>query len=120
MRPGHAAIPRRHRPARRTQISAGGAKIYQTIPTGYQGQHIQKGWGPQGEGKSNANMEGVEIIANDDADVLAIQKAAAERLVALRAAQFGYNPKTSVFGHGEVNPGHKQATEGIARPPISA
>ena len=59
-------------------------------------------------------MEGVEVIANNDGDVLPVQQQAAAKLVAMRAAKFGYDPRTSVFGHGEVNPGHKQADEGMS------
>jgi hypothetical protein len=43
-----------------------------------------------------------------------VQQEAAARLVAMRAAKFGYDPRTSVFGHGEVNPGHKEADEGMS------
>lgn len=84
------------------------------LPEGIAGRHIKDGWGPMGAGKSNANMEGVEVIAADDRDVNAAQKAAALRLIAERAAKFGYDPATSVFGHGEVNPGHRQESEGMA------
>jgi hypothetical protein len=85
---------------------------YQTLPDGFRGQHTLKSYGTAGTGMSNENMEGVEIIANNDADVLPAQQEAAMKLVAMRAKKFGYNPVTSVYGHGEVNPGHKQATEG--------
>jgi hypothetical protein len=88
-------------------------KISQILPDGVMGRHMMTGWGEKGQGLSNANMEGVEIIANDDADVLPVQVRAAEQLIKARAAKWGYNPTTSVFGHGEVNPGHKQATEGM-------
>jgi hypothetical protein len=88
--------------------------IYQTLPDGYQGQHIRNSYGPLGAGRTNANMEGVEIIANNDGDVLPVQQEAAARLVAMRAQKYGYDPKTSVFGHGELNPGHKEADEGMS------
>lgn len=86
---------------------------FQVLPDRVAGRHIMNGWGPKGEGKSNRNMEGVEIIAKDDRDVTDVQKRAAEQLIAARAKMFGYDPKTSVFGHGEVNPGHRQDTEGM-------
>lgn len=86
--------------------------IYQTLPDGAQGQQIQKGWGSVGEGKSNANTEGVEIIADNDNDVTPAQQQAAARLVMSRAQRWGYDPQNSVWGHGEVNPGHKEPTEG--------
>jgi hypothetical protein len=87
--------------------------IYRTLPEGMQGQHIQTGRGV-GEGLSNANTEGVEIIANNDGNVLPVQEAAAARLVGSEAAKYGFDPKTAVFGHGEVNPGHKEADEGMS------
>lgn len=88
--------------------------IYRVLPEGAAGRHIKSGWGPVGEGRSNQNMEGVEIIAADDQDVNAAEKAAALRLIKERAAFLGYDPKTSVYGHGEVNPGHRQASEGMS------
>ena len=87
-------------------------KIYQTLPDGAQGRQIIPGTGPVGEGKSNANTEGVEVIADNDQDVTPAQAQAAARLVMSRAQKWGYDPQTSVWGHGEVNPGHKQAEEG--------
>ena len=89
-------------------------KIYQTLPDGYRGQHVRDSWGPLGAGKGNANLEGIEIIADNDGDVLPVQQQAAARLVAMRAQKYGYDPKTSVYGHGELNPGHKQADEGMS------
>jgi hypothetical protein len=86
-------------------------KVYQTLPDGARGQHMRPGQG-RGAGLSNENMEGVEIIANDDGDITPAQKQAAIDLVNARAKQYGYDPKSSVFGHGEVN-NHKQSTEGM-------
>jgi hypothetical protein len=59
------------------------------------------------EGLNNRNTEGVEVIAKDDADILSIQVEAAKKL----ARALGYAP-WQVVPHGEVNRGHKQATEG--------
>lgn len=81
--------------------------IYRTVPEGMRGTHMIKGSG-KGEGLSNINTEGVEIIAKDDKDVLPVQVEAAKKL----AASLGYKPE-QIFGHGEVNPGHKQASEGM-------
>jgi len=90
-------------------------KIYQTLPNGYRGQHIVPGTGPYGEGRSNRNMEGVEIIAKDDSDVLPIQTRSAANLVAQRGAMWGYDPKAAIFGHGEVNPPpHRELSEGMS------
>jgi hypothetical protein len=80
--------------------------IFQTGGPG--AQNILKGWGPKGEGLSNQNIVGMEIIAKDDADVTPAQKAAFARFIAARY------PNTALFGHGEVNPGHKEADEGLS------
>ena len=58
-------------------------------------------------GLHNRNTEGVEVIAKDDADILPIQVETAKKL----ARALGYAP-WQVVPHGEVNRGHKQATEG--------
>jgi hypothetical protein len=63
-----------------------------------------------GEGKpflTNQNIVGMEVIAKDDKDVTPAQRAAAARFIRERY------PDTPVFGHGEVNPGHKEADEGM-------
>lgn len=76
--------------------------------TGGPGEHqIMKGWGPKGAGLSSANTVGMEIIARDDRDILPIQRQRAVEFI-----ERNY-PNTPVYGHGEVNPGHKQATEGM-------
>ena len=78
--------------------------IYQT---GGPGEHqIMKGWG-KGEGLSSANTVGMEIIARHDEDVTKSQVESAKAFI-----RKNY-PTTPVYGHGEVNPGHKEATEGL-------
>jgi hypothetical protein len=75
--------------------------------TGGPGAHqILRGWG-KGEGLSSGNTVGMEIIARNDRDVLPIQR---QRFVEFIGKNY---PTTPVFGHGEVNPGHKEATEGL-------
>lgn len=78
--------------------------IYQIGAAG--AQNIQTGWGPKGKGLSNKNVVGMEIIAKDDSDLTDAQKNSAARFIAARY------PNTPVLGHGEVNPGHKEADEG--------
>lgn len=89
-------------------------QIFRTSPEGQVAQHIMNGWGAQGAGKSNANMEGVEVIAKNDKDVTPQQQAAVIALAKSRGEKFNYDPATAVFGHGEVNPGHKEADEGMS------
>lgn len=89
-------------------------QIFRTTPEGQTAYHIMPGWGAQGAGKSNSNMEGVEVIARNDKDVTPAQQAAVVSLAHSRGEKFGYDPATSTFGHGEVNPGHKEADEGMS------
>jgi general stress protein YciG len=69
--------------------------------------HMLTGWGA-GAGLSNKNTVGMEVIAKDDKDVTPAQIAAAQRFI-----RENY-PNTPVFGHGQVNPGHKEADEGLS------
>lgn len=69
--------------------------------------HIRPGEGA-GAGLSNANTVGMEVIARDNKDVTPQQVAAAQRFI-----HENY-PGITVYGHGEINPGHKQADEGMA------
>ncbi len=62
-------------------------------------------------GFDNNNTVGVEIIANDDADVTSAQVAAAQKLSNKLGQQYGFNPAERVFGHGEVAT-HKRPAEG--------
>jgi hypothetical protein len=57
-------------------------------------------------GLHNSNVVGMEIIAKNDADVLPGQTSAAAEFIKK------YYPNTPIYGHGQVNPGHKEATEG--------
>jgi hypothetical protein len=57
---------------------------------------------------TNKNIVGMEVIAKDDRDVTKAQREAAARFI-----RENY-PNTPVFGHGEINPGHKEADEGMA------
>jgi hypothetical protein len=69
---------------------------------------MMTGWGKYGTGLSNANTVGMEVIARDDRDVTPAQIAAAKQFI-----QSTY-PGLPVYGHGQVNPGHKQASEGMS------
>ena len=81
-------------------------KIYQVGGPG--AQNIKAGWGPKGTGLNNSNVVGMEISANNDADVTEDQKQLFAQFMAARY------PTTTIYGHGEVNPGHKEADEGIS------
>lgn len=68
---------------------------------------IRPGYGPNGAGLDNSNTIGVEFIANNNRDITPAQKEAAKRIAAMY-------PDAVIKGHGEVNPGHKEADEGQA------
>lgn len=59
-------------------------------------------------GLTNTNALGMEVVAKDNNDVTPAQIASAQKFIA------DNYPNTPIYGHGEVNPGHKQATEGMA------
>lgn len=80
-------------------------RIYRTGNPG--ASHMMTGWG-RGQGLNNRNTIGMEVIARNNRDVTPAQIASARRFI-----QQMY-PNTPVFGHGEVNPGHKEADEGMA------
>jgi hypothetical protein len=86
--------------------------VVQTLPEGYAGRQIKNGWGEKGAGLTNANTIGIEVSALNDADVTPEQIGAAQAFVPWLQQKYGIDP-SSVFGHGEVNPGHKEATEGL-------
>jgi hypothetical protein len=71
--------------------------------------HIQPNdkWGGKAPGLSNANAIGMEIVAKDDTDLTPAQIESAKAFIAQRY------PNMPVYGHGEVNPGHKQEREGM-------
>ena len=86
-------------------------EIVRALPEGRIAHHMRAGQGI-GEGLNNYNMEGVEVIANNDKDILPEQMDAVKRLVAMRAAKFGWeDPKSAVYAHGEINE-HKEDDEG--------
>jgi hypothetical protein len=77
------------------------------VQTGAPGaSHMKTGWGA-GAGLSNRNTVGMEVIALNDKDVTAAQVKAAREFIAKNY------PNTPLFGHGQVNPGHKEADEGM-------
>lgn len=85
-------------------------KVYQTAPDGARFAHIKNS--ENGSGLSNDNAVGIEVIANDDSDITPAQKIAGAKWIEKMRGKYptiGEN----VFGHGELNPGHKEATEGM-------
>jgi Phage tail lysozyme/N-acetylmuramoyl-L-alanine amidase len=85
-------------------------RIYSTLPEGTRGAHLLPA--TNGAGLSNQNALGMEIIAKDASDVTDVQKKAAAEFIREKAKQYNF-PTSHVYGHGEVNPGHKEADEGL-------
>lgn len=83
-------------------------KIYRALPDGSRGAHIMEG-DVNGLHLSNSNTIGMEVIAKDDSDVTPEEVQAG--VAFYKKLQQRY-PGLQVYGHGYVNPGHKQATEG--------
>lgn len=82
-------------------------KVYRSFPEGMTAYHT--GHQDQKDAPTdlqNQTAQGVEVVANDDADVVPIQVLAAWKLL----KYLGYS-KDQVWGHGEVTH-NKQATEG--------
>jgi hypothetical protein len=81
--------------------------IYRLLPDGTRGAHILPS---EINNLSNANTEGMEISALNDKDVTPAQVKSAEAFIKWYRQS---HPGLQVYGHGELNPGHKQATEGM-------
>lgn len=64
-------------------------------------------------GLSNANTYGIEVVGRGNDDITPEQIAAGAKFASEIAQSYGLDPKTSVFGHGEVTPTHRQLTEGM-------
>jgi soluble cytochrome b562 len=83
--------------------------IVRTLPSGSRGAHTlnSSDFPSAPQGINNSNAEGVEVIGMNDEDILPVQAVSALKLV----KSLGYSPD-SIYGHGEINPGHKAKTEG--------
>lgn len=94
-------------------------KVYQLVPEKQWASHVNSrrtGTGTGGkklDKYGNSNLEGVEILgAKNEKDVRPQQIAAAEQLVYERSKKYKYDPKTSVFGHGELD-SNREKDEGM-------
>lgn len=61
----------------------------------------------------SANTLSVEIITRRGERPNDVQIAAAENLVRLKAKEYGFDPVKDVYGHEELDRGHREATEGM-------
>lgn len=85
--------------------------IKQTGPDGAREAHILDA--NDGSGASNSNAIGIEVIAKDNKDVTPEQRATGLRFIQAMQKRFP-SIGQSIYGHGEVNKGHKEADEGAA------
>jgi hypothetical protein len=77
--------------------------LCQSLPLNSVGYHILN----SNLGPTNYNSQGVEVSGDNDEDILPVQAVTVLKLV----KKLGIQP-SQIYGHGEVNPGHKAATEG--------
>lgn len=97
--------------------------VYQTLPTGYEGQQIAKTSkykAVAATGLKNLNTIGVEVMADDDGKINPAEIEAVKGLynyVANDPAAAGWKatglPASAVFSHGVLNPGDKMPNEGL-------
>jgi hypothetical protein len=83
--------------------------VHAALPSGTTGAHVLTN---QERNLSNQNTIGVEVIAKDNDDVTPEQVEAGKLLHAYLSS--GRKKPLEVFGHGELNPGHKLPNEGLA------
>jgi hypothetical protein len=83
--------------------------VHAALPPGTTGAHVLTN---QERNLGNQNTIGVEVIAKDNDDVTPEQVAAGKLLHAYLSS--GRKKPLEVFGHGELNPGHKLPNEGLA------
>lgn len=88
-------------------------QMYLSMPLDHMAAHILPSNAPTGSplvGLHNGNSWGCEVIGANDAAINAVQVESAKRF----ASQLGrYYPNIVYGGHGEVNIGRKQPTEGL-------
>jgi hypothetical protein len=83
--------------------------VHAALPPGTTGAHVLTN---QERNLGNQNTIGVEVIAKNNDDVTPEQVAAGKLLHAYLSS--GRKKPLEVFGHGELNPGHKLPNEGLA------
>jgi hypothetical protein len=81
--------------------------LVRIAPEGAVMQHMRNGSGQFGQGRGNRNMEGIEIVAKNDDDITPAQQRTLDRFVDWHAKKYGYDRANGIFGHSEVNPGHR-------------
>jgi hypothetical protein len=85
--------------------------VHQFVPEGRRGAHIRPGWGDVGKGLTNDNTIGISAVGVDERDLTPAQIEAMRNLARRLGIKFKI-PPSRVFGHGQVNPGHRTQSEG--------
>ena len=89
--------------------------LVKTLPDDRSGYHMLPGSrfpNSANQDLSNKNTVGIEVIAKNDADVTQAQVVAGQQFIKDMQAKYP-NVGNNVYGHGELNPGHKEPTEGM-------
>lgn len=88
-------------------------KVHQFVPPGSRGAHILPSdrFAGTPKGLSNENTIGVSAVAKDEKSQTDIQRQSMKDLTAALGREY-HVPPSRVFGHGEVNPGHRGKDEG--------
>ena len=82
--------------------------VHQLMPDDAVGRHARSGGTVD-----NSNSIGIEVVARNDQDILPVQVETAKRLAATLGQRHGFDPAQASYGHGQVNPGRKEASEGM-------
>ncbi|MFK5596838.1 peptidoglycan recognition family protein [Methylobacterium sp. HMF5984] len=94
--------------------------VYRTLPDGAKGAHMLPGSKFENSANrnlNNSNAIGIEIIAKNNKDLTPAQMKASQSFINDMQTKYP-SIGNNIYGHGEVNPGHKEADEGMG--PVSA
>lgn len=90
-------------------------RVIQWAPDNVAMNHAGKGRGGDNDARpefSNDNTLSVEIMTREGERPNAAQIAAARQLIAAKSQEYGFKA-SDVYGHGELAPGHREASEGM-------
>jgi N-acetyl-anhydromuramyl-L-alanine amidase AmpD len=85
--------------------------VYRTLPYHAKGQHILNSYG-KFLGYGNKNTEGIEVIAKDNNNWSKDEINNILSFIIWHQSKYQYT-LNRVFGHGELNPNHREANEGM-------
>lgn len=91
-------------------------QVYQTLPDGARGAHMlpaSRFKESANKGLDNSNTIGIEIIAKNNKDLTPAQVKASQQFIGQMQTKYP-GIQNNIYGHGELNPGHKEKDEGFA------